>query len=90
MSEAPLLEVENITLRFGGVTAIRDVSFSVNEGDVLSLLVDRESTPSGAVNIVPSECFLDLLYLGEGNGRFRDVTAEALPQGLPAGFTLGG
>lgn len=39
--------------------------FSVNEGDVLSLLVDRESTPSGAVNIVPSECFLDLLYLGE-------------------------
>lgn len=33
-----LLEVENITLRFGGVTAINDVSFHVNEGELFSII----------------------------------------------------
>ena len=37
MSEK-LLEVDNITLRFGGVTAINGVSFHVNDGELFSII----------------------------------------------------
>ncbi len=33
-----LLEVDNITLRFGGVTAINGVSFNVNDGELFSII----------------------------------------------------
>jgi len=33
-----LIEVDNITLRFGGVTAINDVSFHVNQGELYSII----------------------------------------------------
>ncbi|MCB0989605.1 MAG: ABC transporter ATP-binding protein [Acidimicrobiales bacterium] len=33
-----MLEVENITLRFGGVTAINDVSFKVNERELFAII----------------------------------------------------
>ncbi|MCB0975382.1 MAG: ABC transporter ATP-binding protein [Actinobacteria bacterium] len=33
-----LLEVSDITLRFGGVTAINDVSFSVDEGELFAII----------------------------------------------------
>ena len=29
-----VMEMKNITLRFGGVTAIKDVSFDIREGEV--------------------------------------------------------
>ena len=31
-----LLEVENVTLKFGGVTAVNNVSFNVEEGEVFA------------------------------------------------------
>ncbi len=37
MSE-PILEVSDVTLRFGGVTAIHAVSFQVNEGELYSII----------------------------------------------------
>ena len=37
-NQQPLLEVENITLRFGGVTAINDVSFKVNERELFAII----------------------------------------------------
>ena len=37
-NQVPLLEVENITLRFGGVTAIDGVSFQVNEGELFAVI----------------------------------------------------
>ncbi len=38
MSEQHLLEVDDITLRFGGVTAINGVSFHVNDGELFSII----------------------------------------------------
>ena len=38
MSETPLLEVEDITLRFGGVTAIRNVSFHVEPEELFCII----------------------------------------------------
>ena len=34
----PLLEVSNITLRFGGVTAINDISFEVQPGELFAII----------------------------------------------------
>jgi len=33
-----LLEVENLTKRFGGLTAVKDVSFHVNEGEIVGII----------------------------------------------------
>jgi branched-chain amino acid transport system ATP-binding protein len=33
-----LLQVQDLTIRFGGVTAVRDVTFEVREGEILSLI----------------------------------------------------
>lgn len=33
-----LLEVRDVTVRFGGVTALKEVSFAVNEGELLGLI----------------------------------------------------
>ena len=33
-----VMEMKNITLRFGGVTAIKDITFDIREGEILSLI----------------------------------------------------
>ena len=33
-----LLEIDNVTLRFGGVVAVNQVSFNVEEGEVFALV----------------------------------------------------
>jgi branched-chain amino acid transport system ATP-binding protein len=38
VSDAPLLLVEHLTLRFGGVTALTDVSFSVQPGELFAII----------------------------------------------------
>ena len=38
MTPAPLLSVERISLRFGGVTALSDVSFTVNRGELFAII----------------------------------------------------
>jgi branched-chain amino acid transport system ATP-binding protein len=37
-SGTPLLRVDGVTVRFGGITAVDDVSFDVREGDLLGLI----------------------------------------------------
>jgi branched-chain amino acid transport system ATP-binding protein len=38
MATAPLLEVRDLTLRFGGVTALSDVSFDVQPGELFAVI----------------------------------------------------
>ena len=33
-----ILDIENLTLRFGGLTALDDVSFHINQGEILGLI----------------------------------------------------
>ncbi|MBU3759631.1 MAG: ABC transporter ATP-binding protein [Candidatus Omnitrophica bacterium] len=53
--DATLLRVENLTKRFGGVTAIDDVSFNVSHGRVLSLI-----GPNGAGKTTLFNCLTGL------------------------------
>ena len=41
-----LMEMKNITLRFGGVTAIKDISFDIREGEIVKAKVLRVTDSS--------------------------------------------
>ncbi len=63
-----ILEVDDITLRFGGVTAINDVSFHVNEGELFSIIGPNGAGKTSIFNVLsqvysPQEG--DIVWLGE-------------------------
>jgi ABC-type Mn2+/Zn2+ transport system ATPase subunit len=47
-----LLEVRNVTLKFGGVTAVNDVSFDVEEGEVFALVGPNGAGKSTLFNLI--------------------------------------
>jgi len=49
---APLLEVENISIHFGGVQALKDVSLSLEPGEVLALAGDNGAGKSTLIKII--------------------------------------
>lgn len=57
----PLLDVEGVTLRFGGVTALRDISFRVTEGHIHSVI-----GPNGAGKSSLLNCISGLYHPQEG------------------------
>ncbi len=49
---AVLLEVENVTLRFGGVTALTDVSFDVRKGEIRAIIGPNGAGKSSMLNVI--------------------------------------
>lgn len=49
---APLLELHNVTKSFGGLTALKDLSFHVGQSEVLGLLGDNGAGKSTTVNLI--------------------------------------
>ena len=50
----PMLEVRSLTRRFGGLTAVNDVSFSVEEGEILSLIGPNGAGKSTCFKLIAS------------------------------------
>lgn len=68
---APVLEVNNLSKRFGGILAVDNVSFTVNEGDILGII-----GPNGSGKSTLFNCVLGQLSPTEGRVRVdgRDST----------------
>ena len=68
---SPVLAVEGITKRFGGITAVDGVSFEVREGEILGLI-----GPNGSGKSTLFNCILGQIRPSSGSVRLdgRDVT----------------
>ncbi len=47
-----LMEMKNITLRFGGVVAIQDISFDVREGEIRAIIGPNGAGKSSMLNVI--------------------------------------
>lgn len=53
MDQAPIkLSVQNITLRFGGIVALDDVSFDVRQGEILALIGPNGAGKTSCINSI--------------------------------------
>ncbi len=74
-----LLEVDALSVRFGGLTAVNDVSFSVDEGRIVGLI-----GPNGAGKTTCFGLITGFLAPSHGRVRFRGRTLTGLPPHLIA------
>jgi len=65
---AVVMEMKNITLRFGGVVAIKDISFDIHEGEIRAII-----GPNGAGKSTAMKAVFGLLRLGSGKVRLDGV-----------------
>lgn len=58
VNEVPLLQVEDLSVRFGAVTAVSSVSFSVSKGEVFGVVGEsgagKSATARGIIGLLPS------------------------------------
>ncbi len=52
MSHAPLLDIKNVTQKFGGVVAVDDLTLHVNEGEVFALVGPNGAGKSTVFNLI--------------------------------------
>lgn len=73
-SGAPLLKVDHVTVRFGGLTAVDDVSFEVHEGDLLGLI-----GPNGAGKTTMMRSIIGVVQPTEGSVSLDGESLNGLP-----------
>jgi branched-chain amino acid transport system ATP-binding protein len=49
---APIMEMKNITMRFGGVVAIQDISFDILEGEIRAIIGPNGAGKSSMLNVI--------------------------------------
>ncbi len=81
---APLLEVENVSVRFGGIVALDRISFSVARGHIVGFI-----GPNGAGKTTMFNCLSRLYPFSEGRIAFEGRSLlETPPHGI-AGLGIG-
>ena len=67
------LEVQHLTLRFGGLVVLNDVTFAVEPGELFALIGPNGAGKTSVLNCISG------LYRGEGRIRFRmqEITGKA-------------
>jgi len=68
VTEAPLLRVDSLTLRFGGITALSDVSFDVDDGELFAII-----GPNGAGKTSIFNCLNGVYHPDAGSIRLGGV-----------------
>ncbi len=82
-----MMEMKNITLRFGGVVAIKDISFDIREGEIRAIIGPNGAGKSSMLNVIsgfykPQEG--EVWYQGEKRGPMRPF--EVARQGIARTF----
>ena len=62
-----VMDMRNITLRFGGVTAIKDISFDIREGEIRAII-----GPNGAGKTSIFNCISGIYSPTKGNIHFEN------------------
>ena len=73
-SDEPLLKVDHVTVRFGGLTAVDDVTFEVHEGDLLGLI-----GPNGAGKTTLMRSIIGVVQPTEGSVSLGGESLNGLP-----------
>ncbi|MGA7991461.1 MAG: ATP-binding cassette domain-containing protein, partial [Thermoanaerobaculia bacterium] len=74
MPPEPLLSVRALTKRFGGLTALSDVSFDVSAGEIYGVI-----GPNGAGKTTLFSCLVGAQAPTSGEIRFRGERIDGLP-----------
>ena len=69
--EMPLLEIENLTKEFDGVTALQHVAFAVDEGEILGVI-----GPNGAGKTTLFNCITGMISPTCGTIRYRSAAIQ--------------
>jgi len=77
---APLLQADKLTVRFGGLTAVNNVSFAVQEGEIFTLI-----GPNGAGKTTTFNLISGLYRPTSGSIVYRGETISAMPPHRIAG-----
>jgi branched-chain amino acid transport system ATP-binding protein len=67
----PLLEIERLTKEFDGVTALQDVDFAVEDGEILGVI-----GPNGAGKTTTFNCITGMIPPTRGTIRYRGVAIQ--------------
>ena len=82
-----VMEMKNITLRFGGVVAIKDISFDIREGEIRAIIGPNGAGKSSMLNgisgfYIPSEG--EVWYRGKPRPQMRPY--KVAPPGIAHNF----
>jgi len=70
-----VFEVSNVSLRFGGVRAINDVSFNVEQGEVFAIIGPNGAGKTSMLNVITR-----VFDATSGTVRFEDQDVTAMPR----------
>ena len=73
MSDTPILSIEHVGVRFGGLVAIADLHFDVHAGEIVSLI-----GPNGAGKTTAFNVMTGFLKPSQGQVRFRGTSLQGL------------
>ncbi|WP_116133346.1 ABC transporter ATP-binding protein [Tropicimonas sp. IMCC34043] len=68
-----LMEMKNITLRFGGVVAIKDISFDIREGEIRAIIGPNGAGKSSMLNVISG-----FYHPQEGEVRYKGALRPAM------------
>jgi len=72
--ETPILEIEKATKRFGGLVAVKDLTFNVNYGEIVGLMGPNGAGKTSLINAIAGTYRLDA-----GDIRFKGKSILGLP-----------